>query len=114
VFEVSPFCAVSGSYTFRFLFAPPKHGKPMRSVARIDYDDGAGPLLITSIAGEARPADTAHVLRAFFGYPLMTFGVVARIHWQALKLFAKRVPFLHKPTPSSAKRSRARGEFPTR
>jgi uncharacterized protein len=29
--------------------------------------------------------------------PLMTFGVIARIHWQALKLLAKRVPFFHKP-----------------
>jgi DUF1365 family protein len=28
----------------------------------------------------------------------MTFGVVAKIHWQALKLFFKRVPFQSKPT----------------
>jgi hypothetical protein len=27
----------------------------------------------------------------------MTFGVVARIHWQALKLWLKRVPWVHKP-----------------
>lgn len=25
--------------------------------------------------------------------PLLTFGVVARIHWQALRLWIKRVPF---------------------
>jgi hypothetical protein len=29
----------------------------------------------------------------------MTFGVVGRIHWQALKLWLKRVPFVSKPKP---------------
>jgi hypothetical protein len=33
-------------------------------------------------------------------------GVIARIHWQALKLWIKRVPFVHKPAPP--------GEFITR
>jgi uncharacterized protein len=27
----------------------------------------------------------------------MSFFVIARIHWQALRLFAKRVPFVSKP-----------------
>jgi DUF1365 family protein len=31
--------------------------------------------------------------------PLMTFGVVARIHWQALRLALKRVP-LHRQPPT--------------
>jgi DUF1365 family protein len=31
--------------------------------------------------------------------PLMTLGVIARIHWQAMKLWIKRVPFFHKPAP---------------
>jgi DUF1365 family protein len=114
VFHVSPFCKVEGRYTFRFMFAPPKHGKPMRSLARIDYEDIDGPLLLTSIAGKARPLDATNVLRVFFGYPLMTFGVVAKIHWQAMKLFFKRVPFLSKPTPPSANVSHERAELPTR
>jgi len=29
----------------------------------------------------------------------MTLMVMARIHWQALKLWCKRVPFFTKPTP---------------
>jgi hypothetical protein len=33
----------------------------------------------------------------------MTLGVVARIHWQALRLWAlKRVPFFRKPEPPQA------------
>jgi len=38
--------------------------------------------------------------------PLLPLGVMARIHWQALRLWLKRVPFLHKPTPPSALVSR--------
>jgi DUF1365 family protein len=29
----------------------------------------------------------------------MTAGVVARIHWQALQLWLKRVPWFSKPEP---------------
>jgi DUF1365 family protein len=29
----------------------------------------------------------------------MTLMVMTRIHWQALKLWLKRVPFFTKPTP---------------
>jgi len=30
---------------------------------------------------------------------MMTLGVMARIHWQAFKLWRKRVPFHFKPAP---------------
>jgi len=32
--------------------------------------------------------------------PWMTLGVVLRIHWQALRLWLKRVPFFSKPEPA--------------
>jgi uncharacterized protein len=38
--------------------------------------------------------------------PLMTLGVIARIHWQAIQLWAKRVPFFSKPAPPRAFTSR--------
>jgi DUF1365 family protein len=37
--------------------------------------------------------------RAFFGMPLMTLGVISRIHWQAARLWLKRVPLFRKPEP---------------
>ena len=40
-------------------------------------------------------------IRAFITHPLMTLGVVARIHWQAARLFLKGVPFVRKPAPPS-------------
>jgi uncharacterized protein len=93
VFHVSPFCRVEGRYRFRFMRTQ------TRVVARVDHDDDAGALLQTSISGALEPITPAAVRRAFWGQPLMTLGVIARIHWQALKLFAKRVPFASKPTP---------------
>ena len=81
VFHVSPFCEVKGHYRFRFA------GDERHQFARIDYHDGDGKLLVTAIDGEARPVDAASLARAFFGYPLMTAGVIARIHWQALRLW---------------------------
>ena len=50
--------------------------------------------------------DNGAVLAAFFNYPLMTLGVVARIHFQALRLFLKRLPFHPKPVPPQQKVTR--------
>ncbi|MFT3953864.1 MAG: DUF1365 domain-containing protein [Piscinibacter sp.] len=91
VFHVSPFCAVEGDYRFRFMRTAD------RTVARIDHDDHRGPLIETSVSGRLEPLTSQSMRRAFFGMPLMTLGVIARIHWQALRLWAKRVPFFRKP-----------------
>ena len=96
-FHVSPFFAIDGGYRFRFMRA--QRGASEATVARIDYGDADGMLLKTSVSGQAHAVADATVLRAFFGYPLMTLGVLARIHWQALRLWLKRIPFFHKPQP---------------
>jgi hypothetical protein len=107
VFHVSPFCDVVGGYRFRFMRndlhpvgAPERIDTPMstaRTVARVDHHDAKGLLIQTSVSGELRPLDKARMRAAFFGMPLMTLGVIARIHWQALKLWRKRVPLVRKP-----------------
>jgi DUF1365 family protein len=96
VFHVSPFCSLEGGYTFRFF------NRADRALARIDYHDAQGPLLLTSLSGELVPADRAAVRRALLGRPLFTVGVIARIHWQALQLWRARVPFHRKPEPPEA------------
>lgn len=100
VFHVSPFCKVEGRYRFRF------GQRDAQTLACIDYDDTSGALLKTSVSGHANALGNASVARAFFCFPLMTFGVVARIHIQALRLWLKRAPFFSKPAAPTQEVSR--------
>lgn len=97
VFHVSPFCDVKGSYRFRFMTTE-REGRT-HTVARIDYDDGQGLLLQTSVSGQLEPATNASLRKVLWRYGPMTLMVMARIHWQALKLWVKRTGFRRKPEP---------------
>ncbi|MBS0547100.1 MAG: DUF1365 domain-containing protein [Proteobacteria bacterium] len=93
VFHVSPFLPVEGNYRFRFrLDAGIVH-------VDVNYHDADGLMLATSVGGRREPLADRAVLRRFLGNPMMTLGVVARIHWQALKLWRKRARFYRKPAP---------------
>ena len=108
IFHVSPFCAVEGQYRFRFLQKTSTDDglTSHRHIAKIDYDDATGPLLLTSIVGTECTLNDRKILSLMVSYPLMTVGVVLRIHIQALRLFIKRVPFFSKPKPPSEEVSR--------
>lgn len=97
VFHVSPFNVIEGGYRFRFR----REGKV--KVAHIDYDDAGGPLLLTAISGQPQAWSAGALWRAFLRMPLLTFGVITRIHWQALRLWLKKVPFhgVHPPPAQS-------------
>ena len=47
---------------------------------------------------ERRPWTATDIRRALVRHPLMTAGVVAGIHWEALKLWWKGVPVHDRPT----------------
>jgi len=98
-FHVSPFLPVAGNYRFRFRTTDPRF-------SGIDYCDDEGPLLRTCISGRSAPLTTRTLLLAWITHPLMTVGVMARIHWQALRLRLKQVPFFSKPAPPRAEISR--------
>jgi DUF1365 family protein len=99
IFHVSPFCDVKGVYEFRFMRTLQAGAE--RVVARVDHGDDNGPLIQTSISGVLQPATRAEIRRTFWRYPLFTFAVMLRIHWHALLLWLKRVPFFSKPEPPS-------------
>ena len=105
VFHVSPFCAVRGDYHFRFLF-PQDSSSGKNNVCRIELHEDGQPLINTSISGTSRPLSRTNIMLALLRYPLMSLGVVFRIHWQALKLWVKGVPFHSKPKPPELEVSR--------
>jgi uncharacterized protein len=100
VFHVSPFCRTRGDYAFRFmrtdLASPDGTG---RTAVRVELHVDGAPLIVTSVSGRVAPLTAAGVRRATWTFPAMTAAIVARIHWQALKLWLRRVPFFAKPAP---------------
>lgn len=94
VFHVSPFCSVKGRYQFDYVMN--------QKVTRMSidyYDDEAmsEPLIHTAIATESQPFGTRALLAAVLRMPMMTFGVMVRIHWHALKLWRRGAKFHRLP-----------------
>jgi DUF1365 family protein len=89
--HVSPFCEVRGGYHFRF------RDTAASALVAIDYDDGEGVLIHTSVGGNMQPLVSRSALRALLAQPLMSASIIVKIHWQAWKLWRKRVPFFSKP-----------------
>lgn len=98
VFHVSPFCDVAGHYRFRFLRTH-RHNETEHIVVRVDHDDAAGPLLRTSLSGALEDITPASLRHALWGHPALTLVVLARIHWQAAKLWWRRTGLRRKPPP---------------
>lgn len=93
-FHVSPLLKRRGDYSFQFTVTEKEFA------ARINYrDNNDEPTLTTSLIGTTRPLTKQTVTRAFWRYPLITIKAITLIHWQALKLLIKGVPYQMKPEP---------------
>ncbi|TAH51255.1 MAG: DUF1365 domain-containing protein [Betaproteobacteria bacterium] len=93
LFHVSPFFPVRGEYHFRFETRGAVHA------VAIDLWDGGVRQLGTRLSGRAEALDGRAMAKWLLRHPLMTLGVIARIHWQALRLALRRVSFHRKPAP---------------
>lgn len=89
-FHVSPFMPMDMRYHWRF--SPPETGL---HVHMENWRDGRSVFDATlSLRREA--ITSASLARALVGFPVMTAQVITLIHWQALRLWIKRVPlFTH-------------------
>jgi DUF1365 family protein len=83
LFYVSPFVEMAMRYHFRV--SPPGHSVKLR----ILETDSDGPLLSATFSGRRRALTTPALLRSLFSLPLITFKIVAAIHWEALRLWLK-------------------------
>jgi uncharacterized protein len=93
LFHVSPFFPVRGDYRFRFDTRGAVHA------VSVDLWDDGSLQLATRVSGRAEALDGRAMRRWLLRQPFMTLGVVARIHWQALRLALRRVRFHRKPPP---------------
>lgn len=97
-FYVSPFSDVDVAFDFRL------HAPDDRLAIRIDDHDGAERTLTSTLTGRARPLTDAALASCFFKYPLLTVRVIMLIHWHALRLFLKRIPWFPKAARAADQR----------
>lgn len=95
LFHVSPFIGMNARYHFRVL--PP--GRTVR--LRINETQVGEPLLAATFNGDATRLTDRTLVRLLVRFPLMTVSVVAKIHWQALKLWLKGATFHRSPPPAA-------------
>lgn len=93
LFYVSPFLDMALRYRFRLS----RPGPALH--VRILESDAEGPILAATFAGVQEKLATGSLIRAFFAVPLLTFKVVAGIHYEALKLWLKGVSVKTRPAP---------------
>jgi DUF1365 family protein len=105
-FHVSPFCRVAGHYRFRFLRTDGQPhadtARPAHTVVRIEHSDEDGPLLLTSVSGSLTPATPQTWGGLLWRHRWHSAMIIARIHWHALLLWRKRVPWYRQPTAPQA------------
>jgi DUF1365 family protein len=95
---VSPFNTTEGHYEFNFTY----QDEYFKAV--INYFNGDNThVLNTYVGGAIKELTTRSIVRAVCVYPVMTAMVVVRIHWQALKLYVKKVKHTLKWLPAKYK-----------
>ncbi len=98
-FYVSPFVDLDDVFDFR-LGVP---GGGLR-ITIDDIDKRGRKFLVTSLNGERRELTNARLLGYAFRFPWITLGVLAGIHWQALRLYLKKLPYHTKASDKDLQR----------
>jgi uncharacterized protein len=89
-FYVSPFSALDLAFVFRF------EVPGERLAVLIDDYRGEERILVSSLTGRRRPLTAGNLLALTARYPFITLKVITLIHWQALRLWLKGLPFIRK------------------
>ena len=89
-FHVSPFIEMNCNYFFRIL-----HPRENLSV-KIDQHDHEGKILFASQDGKRSDLTSKNLMNSYLKHPLMTFKIIAAIHFEAFKLWTKGIKFIKK------------------
>lgn len=90
-FYVSPFLPMDLRYAFEV--AEPGEGV----LVGVDVHDEDGLLLAANFEGERRPLTDASLLKVVLTHPWQVLGVMAAIHWEAVKIAFKGFRFFPQP-----------------
>ncbi len=90
-FYVSPFSGLELNFDFR-LQDP---GEELAIVVN-DVDGEGRTMLVSALSGRRRPMTDGELVRLTLRYPLVTARVITLIHWHALRLWWKRIPWHRK------------------
>ncbi len=91
-FYVSPFSDPGDEFDFKI-------GLPAERL-KINIDNySEGELsLVSGIQGEKRSLTSARLMSYLVKYPLLSFKIIIMIHWHALLLWIRKIPFFRKST----------------
>ena len=90
-FYVSPFIDMDTNFDFNLQIPGEK-----LQVKIDDYDKDGKRFFISTLSGTKKALSDANLLYYFLSFPLITLKVITLIHWQALKLWLKKITFHRK------------------
>lgn len=89
-FYVSPFSDPAMEFDFTL-------GQPGEDwQVNIDDYDSEGRVLLSAVRGKRRELTGARLIGYSMKYPLLSLKIIGLIHWQAMRLWLRKVPFLRK------------------
>lgn len=97
-FYVSPFLALDVEFDLTL------HTPGEKLAVRIDDYASGRRVFHSTLTGRRVPLTDARLLWFLLKYPLVTLQIVASIHWQAFRLWLKRIPYFPKAAGAALQR----------
>jgi len=87
-FYVSPFIDLEDFFDFNLVIPTEK-----LDIKIDDHDKQGNKFFISTLKGERKPLTNASMLRYFFAIPMIPLRIMGLIHWQAFKLWIKKIKY---------------------